>query len=129
MLLDSQFSQFTLFPDRNAKDAALEDDPVLQVQYGQLVYILVLQLEPFPEAGSDFTRETTHRLACILPCKLLQHSDATKELVEYQEMQETPIFVHIGVVECAVGRIRTENGWVIIDRSGDFAWTVFTPDE
>ena len=44
-------------------------------------------------------------------------------------MQETPSFVHIGVVECAVGRMRTENGWAIIDRSGDFARTVFTPDE
>jgi hypothetical protein len=44
-------------------------------------------------------------------------------------MQETPVFVHIGVVECTIGRVKTPRGWSILDRSSEWARTVFTAED
>jgi hypothetical protein len=117
-----------LFPDQNAEDSAKPDDPISQIQYGRLAYILVLEMDAFPQAGEPFLQASTHRLACILPCKLLNNEDATETIVEFNQMEQTPIFVHVGVVECSVGRVKTPTGWSIIDRSNNFARTVFNPD-
>ena len=102
-----------------------------QAQYGRLLYILEFDMKPFPEAGPDFDDYTTHRLAYILPCKLIDkegRGDSTKGLIEFEEMEGTPIFVHVGVVECLIGRVKTPRGWCIIDRSDEYARTIFNPD-
>ena len=44
-------------------------------------------------------------------------------------MRQTPIFVQLGVVECSVGRVKTMAGWTILDRSSEWARTVFVPDD
>ena len=44
-------------------------------------------------------------------------------------MAGTPIFVQIGVVECSIGRVKTLDGWSIIDRSSEWARTVFIPED
>ncbi len=92
------------------------------------MYILEFELEPFPAAGDKFTTITTHRLAYVLPCKILDNEDDSNEQVSFKEMEGTPIFVHVGVIECAVGRVKTHDGWTIIDRSDDYARTVFDLD-
>ena len=56
-------------------------------------------------------------------------SNATLQLIEMKEMQDTPIFVHIGVVECSVGRVKTRSGWSIVDRSSEWTQTVFIPED
>lgn len=105
----------------------MEDDPMLQVQYGRLLYILEFEMKPFPEAGPEFEDYTTHRLAYILPCRQIDE-DTAGDVIQFEEMEGTPVFVHIGVVECLVGRVKTPRGWSIIDRSDEFARTVFNPD-
>jgi len=123
-------NQFTLFPDKNHLDPAQRDVPVLQVQYGRLRYIIVFELPALPRAGPPFSQSQTYRLACIQPCQLSTPGDATVEFVEMEGMKETPIFVHIGVVECSVGRVKThDHKWNIIDRSSEWARTVFIPED
>jgi hypothetical protein len=92
------------------------------------MYILEFELEPFPAAGDKFTTITTHRLAYVLPCKILDNKDDSNEQVSFKEMEGTPIFVHVGVIECAMGRVKTHDRWTIIDRSDDYAHTVFDLD-
>ena len=101
----------------------------MQVQYGRLRYIIEFELPAFPHAGNDFNQPKTYRLACIQPCLILNPGDATNSLVEFSEMKGTPIFVQIGVVECSIGRVKTSHGWTIIDRSSEWARTVFIPDD
>jgi len=59
----------------------------------------------------------------------LDPGDATQKLIEMEDMQDTPIFVHLGVVECSVGRVRMPTGWSIVDRSSKWARTVFIPED
>ena len=40
-------------------------------------------------------------------------------------MEGTPVYVHIGVVECLVGQVKTQTGWEIIDQSDMYAQMVF----
>ena len=122
-------SQYTLFPDKNRLEPTLRDEPIAQTQYGRLRYIIVFDLPPFPRAGDGFTQSKTYRLACIQPCHISSPGDATLQLVEMEGVQDTPTFVHLGVVECSVGRVRTPTGWSIIDRSSEWARTVFIPED
>lgn len=115
--------------DRNALNHDEEDEPTLQVLYGRLRYIVEFEFPAFPRAGADFAVPKMHRLACIQPCKLLNPGDATIQVVEHSEMQDTPVFVHIGVVECTVGRVKTTRGWSIVDRSSEWARTVFIAED
>ena len=50
-------------------------------------------------------------------------------MVKFSEMNATPVFVQIGVVECSIGWVKTSDGWSIIDRSSEWARTVFIPDD
>jgi hypothetical protein len=99
-----------------------------QVMYGRLLYIVVFELPVVRNAGLDFKTPTSYRLACVRSCKLHQIGDATADLVEFNEMEDTPTFVHVGVIECAVGRVRTASGYTIIDRSSEWARTIFNDE-
>ena len=99
------------FPDRNQLDPAAQDHPTKQVQYGRLRYIVEFELPAIPHAGTDFSQPKTYRLACIQPCSILNG----EQLVEFSEMTGTPVFVQIGVVECSIGRVKTSDGWSIVD--------------
>jgi hypothetical protein len=96
--------------------------------YGRLLYVTVFELPIVRNAGPQFSLPTVYRLACVRACKPIQGGDATSEIVEFEEMEETPTFIHVGVIECAVGRVRTPRGWSIIDRSSEWSRTVFTSD-
>ena len=122
------YKQYTLFPDQNALLSAKPDDPLRQIQYGRLLHIIDFTFPAYLQAGRTFDMDRIYRLACILPCKVLRHGDATEEIVEFEEMERTPVYVHIGVVECLVGRVKTQTGWAIIDRSDTYAWTVFNDE-
>lgn len=53
-----------------------------------------------------------------------QGIDVTRELTTY-ETTTTPIVFDVRTIECVVGRVRRGSEWRIVDRSGDFARTVF----
>jgi hypothetical protein len=66
---------------------------------------------------------TRYLLALVEPCST-GGKDATRELTTY-EATTAPIIIDLRTIECVVGRVRRGNEWGIIDRSGDFARTVF----
>ena len=73
--------------------------------------------------------EESHRylLAVIQPCSTAG-KDATRQLTTYSETT-VPVVVDLRTVECVVGRVNRGNEWGIVDRSGDFARTVFVDPE
>jgi hypothetical protein len=94
-----------------------------------LQYIVEFDIPAIKNAGDNFRHARTYWLACIQPCDLIDPGDATVDIIEFTEMHQTPIFVHLGIVECSVGRVKTPNGWSISDRSSQWAHTVFIPED
>jgi hypothetical protein len=70
---------------------------------------------------------TRYLLAVIQPCST-RGRDATRELATYVETT-MPVVINLCTIECVVGRVRRGNEWAIVDRSGDFARTVFVDPE
>ncbi|KAF8512809.1 hypothetical protein JB92DRAFT_2926436 [Gautieria morchelliformis] len=64
-----------------------------------------------------------HLLALVMPCST-GGRDATKVVTTYS-LTMAPIVIDLRTVECVVGRVRRGNEWGIVDRSGDYARTVF----
>ena len=92
-----------------------------RVYYGQLHSILDVILPASQTLG--LTQPTRHLLALVEPCST-GGKDATRGLAIYEAMT-APIIIDLRTVECVVGRVKRGNEWGIIDRSGDFARTVF----
>ena len=118
-----------MYPDKNQDDPDEPDDPVPQIQYGRLRYIVSFELPAFRQAGGPFNQPKTYRLAYVQPCRIAHPGDATNDLIEFSSMRNTPIFVQVGVIECSVGRVKTPDGWCIVDRSSEWARTIFTPED
>jgi hypothetical protein len=102
---------------------------VAQITYGRLHYVVVFELPALPIAGQTFSLPTIYRLACVRACRGLFGRDATAEIVEFEDLEPTSTFVHVGVIECTVGRVKTLNKWSIIDRSSEWARTIFNSDD
>jgi hypothetical protein len=96
-----------------------------QVFYGRLQSIVDVVLPP--AATLNIQSSTRHLLAIIQPCST-RGRDATRELTTYVEMT-APVVIDVRTIECVVGRIQRGNEWGIVDRSGDFARTVFVDEE
>jgi hypothetical protein len=96
---------------------------IRQVFYGQLESILDIAL-PQDAQTLRIPASKHHLLAVVIPCSTCGR-DATKELTTYTETT-APIVIDLRAVECVVGRVKRGNEWSVIDRSGDFARTVFT---
>jgi hypothetical protein len=105
--------QYTLYPD--------------QLMYGRLLFLVVFNIPPVSNAGRLFSMPTKYQLAYVRGCRLLHPGDATLETVEFVEMENTPVFIDVRTIEGPIGRVRTEKGWAIIERSPRWARTVFTP--
>ena len=94
-----------------------------QVFYGQLQCIIDVVL---PSSDIlNITQPQRFLLALIEPCST-QGRDATRELTTYMATT-AQIVIDLRTIEwCVVGR---GNEWGIVDRSGDFARTVFVDPE
>ena len=98
---------------------------VWQFFYGRLESIWDLVL---PASHTlHLTQPTQFLLALVMPCST-RGKDVTKEVTTYHSMM-TSIIINLRVVECVVGHMKHGNDWGIIDRSGDFACTVFVDPE
>lgn len=103
---------------------------VRRVFYGQLHYILVVELPTFKSVRSKFelAQPTTYLLARVTPCKT-GGVDATKAFASYKTGEEEPdLFIDVRTIHCVVGRIYTRGKWWIVDRSRGAARTVFEAD-
>ena len=94
---------------------------VCQIFYGQLDCILDIEL---PASHTlNLVQPTRFLLAVVTPCSTGGH-DAMHEVTTYSNMTAL-IVIDLCTVECVVGQVWHGNEWGIIDRSGEFARTVF----
>ena len=98
---------------------------VRQIFYGQLESILDVFLPPTHTL--DIMQPKHFLLALVTPCST-RGKDATRDVTTYEDMTR-PVIINIQTIECVVGRVQRGNMWGIIDRSGDFARTVFVDPE
>ena len=54
--------------------------------------------------------------------------DATQEEVCFKELSSYSEIVDLRTICAAVGHLKVGDTWTIIDRSGPYAWTIFTDD-
>ncbi|KAG8736058.1 hypothetical protein FRC10_009732 [Ceratobasidium sp. 414] len=118
---DNSFVRYVIFPDANAHFCNRDDEPVQQVNYGQLQDIFYVELKE----RSDPDVGTKCLLGRVLPCGIRNPADATKELVEYQHMATASMIIHLNSIE-ACNSVHTlfTNG----DNAADEATTAPTPD-
>ena len=62
----------------------------------------------------------------IQPCKVLQKHPILD--IHYFRNYGTPLVFDITCIQCLVGRVRVENDWAIIDRSGCLAQAFYTEE-
>lgn len=116
-----------LWVDRNAGNAALPDDPELQVIYGQLLYVARVTLPA--------TRKIRLGEGCDILLGLVRLcedavGDATKRPVWYTDgKKENLIAVNISTIQCAVGRVKVGQRWGILDLNYGCANTTFMDDD
>ncbi len=95
-------------------------------QYGRLLAILELFLDPLrPRIWKDLAGSTI-LLAVITPCKT-KGEDATQVLTMYKKYA-ADIVIDVNAVEAVVGRVRSRKSWGIVDRSSALARTVFSTE-
>ncbi|QRV80941.1 Transposase family Tnp2 protein [Ceratobasidium sp. AG-Ba] len=121
---DNSFVRYVLFPDANARFTRQDDEPVQQIQYGQIQDIFYVELREHGEPDID----RKFLLARILPCDIERLGDATEELVKYKRMKRFQTVVHLNTVEAVVGRVKRHDTWFIVDQSKGAVRTLFTDD-
>ena len=114
-----------LWPDRNADDPALPDDPQLRVYYGQLLYIARVTLPANDEIR--LRKDCDVLLGIVQLCKDAV-GDASIRPVWYKEMGNK-IEVNISTIQCGVGRVKVGERWGILDLNYDCASTSFLDDD
>jgi len=98
-----------LVPTRNA-DGEIHDVPTCF--YAQLQYVIHAKLPADNRFGLHQDYEALLALVNICDGK----GDATQGPVWYKRLKSRS-FVHVGTIQCLVGRIRVGNRWGIIDTS------------
>jgi hypothetical protein len=98
---------------------------VQQIFYGQLICIIDVVMPWSRTLNLD--KVCRYLLTVIQPCST-SGKDATREVTTYSETT-VPVVVDLRTVECVVGRVKQGNEWGIVDRSGEFARTVFVDPE
>jgi hypothetical protein len=117
--------QVELWADRNAHDAALPDDPGLQVYYGQLLYVTRVTLPA--NRKIRLAEDCDVLLGMVTLCKDAI-GDASIRPVWYSEMGNM-IAVNVSTIQCAVGRVKIGQRWGILDLNYGCASTTFMDDE
>jgi hypothetical protein len=96
-----------------------------RIFYGRLEYVLYCKL---PEnCTPDNPEPATLLLALITTCDT-RGCNATQEEVFFKELSSYSEIVNLRTICTMVGHLKVGDAWAIIDRSGPYAWTVFTND-
>jgi hypothetical protein len=110
------------------KNARFSKRPVVlepQVFFGQLQNIFVVVLKA--SSALKLVQNTTLILAAIRSCGDLRMK---AENGIYYYSREGPLeVIDLNCVQCLVGRIKDDNGWAIVDRSGNSVRSVFVAED
>lgn len=120
--------QYEQLVDRNERHRNLPVDLQLRTFYGQLQHIIVVCLAKSRRLGIESTE--TIFLAAIQTCVQPMAASNGLDLHYYTKMGRVEV-VDMNCVQCVVGRVKdpdTNQGWVLIDRSGNLARAVFIED-
>lgn len=110
---DSRLPQYILEVDQNARFKNKPEVFCEEVFYGQLLDIFVVRLPSDERLG--LARPTTTILVQILPCNLI--ASPIPNIPVYKNMKTGPEMVNINTIKCAIGRIKDEHNYYILDRS------------
>jgi hypothetical protein len=113
-LPEHYFIQYTQLVDRYARQKRRTPEYELQMFFGQLQRILVLELPSTPRL--NLSMPTTVILALIKSVK----ATVTDNIYHYKEFGVNEV-VDLTTVECVVGRIWDRDEWAIVDRSDNVA--------
>lgn len=92
--------------------------------YGQLQHLFVVSLPP--DTNLNLTEPTVHILASIKTCKI-ERTNVDLDIHYYSKLGGLDV-LDITCIQCVVGRIPCNNGWAIIDQSGDLARAFYVPE-
>jgi hypothetical protein len=113
-LPEPYFIQYTQLVDRYAHQKGRTPEFELQIFFGQLQRILVLELPS--TARLNLATPTTIILALIKNVK----ATLTDNIYRYKEFGTNEV-VDLTTVQCVVGRIWDRDEWCIVDRSDNMA--------
>ena len=113
-LPERYFIQYTQLVDRYARQKRRTPEFELQIFFGQLQRVLVLELPSTPRL--NLATPTTIILASIKNVK----ATLTDNVYRYKEFGVNEV-VDLTTVQCVVGRIWDRDEWAIVDRSNNVA--------
>jgi hypothetical protein len=102
--------QYTLYVDRHARHRGITPDFEEKTFFGQLLRILVLELQAARQL--DLAKPTTIILALIQEVKATLRDG----IYTYKEFGAEEV-VDLKTVQCVVGRVKDRGMWSIVDRS------------
>ena len=94
---------------------------IIQTFYGQLKYVLELQLPHSEDIG--IPRKQRYLSGFVEP-SITNGKDMTQEYTMFTQMSMA-IFIDVRAIGSVVGHVKRHNKWGIVDRSGELAQTVF----
>ncbi|TDL13665.1 hypothetical protein BD410DRAFT_846724 [Rickenella mellea] len=120
---DASYVRYEMLVDKNTNKRSREPEFRLETYYGQLKRIFVVKLEATPDLPDT---PTILFMAAITNCII----DSRNKLdMHFYSRQGRTEVVDITCIQCLVGRIRYDNQWAIIDRSGSLARALHSDDD
>ncbi|TFK65416.1 hypothetical protein BDN72DRAFT_773358 [Pluteus cervinus] len=125
---NATYVRYEAFEDKNQRYRNRNILLELKTFYGQLQSIFVIKFEP---QGQAVIGQDTVILAAVTTCNIEPDVDLKQtglDLHTYTNEKNTNV-VDITSIQCLVGRVKDDRGWVIIDRSGGLARAVVEDDD
>lgn len=124
------YSQYSLWTDLHEDDSEASESLEDRTYYGQVHDLIAVHIDPNPNFG--LARRQFFLLAHIQPCPGDGDVDAAVDVVSYTGAEftaQTPVMVNVAQIVGSVGRIRSGNGWGIVDRHNETVPAEFELDE
>ncbi|KIM59027.1 hypothetical protein SCLCIDRAFT_27607 [Scleroderma citrinum Foug A] len=121
---DATYVRYESLVDKYARQKRRQPEYEMKTFYGQLQHLFVISLPP--DTNLNLTEPTVHILASIKTCKI-ECTNVDLDIHYYSKLGGLDV-LDITCIQCVVGRIPCNNGWAIIDRSGDLAHAFYVPE-
>jgi hypothetical protein len=112
-----------MYVDRESRVRGRAPNFELKTFFGQLQHIFTVRLPHCRDLG--LVTDTTVILAVIRNCKIEAVNDL--DMHYYRDMGRLDV-VDVTCLQCLVGRVKDNNRWAIIDRSGNLVRAVAERD-
>jgi hypothetical protein len=119
-----------MYVDKYARRRGRAPEYTLQTFYGQLQHIFVIHFEAACP-GLLLDAPTTVILAAIRTCTIEDSNTLLVEALDIHDYTKEGALhvVDVTSVQCLVARVKDENQWAVLDRSGSLARAIEAGDE